>query len=286
MPHAPVNGVELYYEETGSGYPLVFCHEFAGSIESWEPQVRYFSRRYRCITWNARGYPPSGVPTDPDAYSEEQNLEDLRGLMDHLGLQQAHVVGLSQGGALTLKFGVAYPERCRSLVVAGAGTGSDNPDEWAGEAAANADRFQREGMEKAAESYGTAAGRVPLLRKDPRGFREFMLLLKQHSTLGSANVMRRVQGRRKGIYALEEQLPRMRVPTLVMVGDEDEPCLNVALFLKRRLPNAGLAIFPKSGHAINLEEPAWFNQFVLDFLTAVEQERWIARNAPIELPAW
>jgi pimeloyl-ACP methyl ester carboxylesterase len=236
------------------------------------------------VTYNVRGYPPSSVPEDRGQYSEEQNVEDLRGLLDHLGLLNAHIVGLSQGGALALKFGIKYPDRCRSLVVAGAGTGSGDPAQFARDSDENAARFEREGMEVAGLSYGSAPTRIPFLRKDPRGWAEFIQLLRKHSTPGSANTARGVQGRRKSIYAVEESLPDMRVPTLIMVGDEDEPCLDVALFLKRRLPNAGLAIFPKSGHTINIEEPALFNQQLLDFLSMVEHNRWIPRDAPYDLP--
>ena len=110
MPMARINGVELYYEQAGEGYPLVFSHEFPGDYRSWEAQVRYFTRRYRVIAWNYRGYPPSEVPSDPAAYSEERLIRDLYGLLRHLGVEQAHIAGLSMGGALTLKFGLAHPE--------------------------------------------------------------------------------------------------------------------------------------------------------------------------------
>ena len=124
MPMASVNGIKLYYEVTGSGYPLLFSHEFAGDYRSWEPQVRYFSRRYQVITYNARGYPPSDVPEPVDAYSQEQATDDIAGLMRHLGIAQAHLVGLSMGGYAVLHFGLRYPTLARSLVVAGCGYGS------------------------------------------------------------------------------------------------------------------------------------------------------------------
>ena len=71
MPFVDSGGVRLAYEETGRGYPVIFVHEFAGDLESWEPQLAHFARRYRCVAFNARGYPPSDVPSDPDAYSQE-----------------------------------------------------------------------------------------------------------------------------------------------------------------------------------------------------------------------
>jgi pimeloyl-ACP methyl ester carboxylesterase len=277
MPTARVNGVELYYEQTGEGYPLVFSHEFAGDYRSWENQVRFFSRRYRVVTWNYRGYPPSEVPSDPAAYTEEQLVEDLFGLLGQLGIAQAHIAGLSMGGAISLKLGIAHPEVCRSLTIAGAGSGTVDHEQFVREALAQADRFERE-PDSAFESYGRGPARLQLLRKDPRGWAEFLEQLKTHSPRGSANTFRGVQARRKTIFDVGEELARVDVPALIMIGDEDEPCLEPGFFMKRRMPNAGLVVFPKSGHAINLEEPALFNRFMLDFLTAVEQDRWLPRG--------
>src|SRR4030095_11957879 len=122
MPSVRVDdGVNLHYEESGRGVPLVFVHEFAGDHRSWHLQMRFFSRRYRTIAFNARGYPPSDVPEDPAAYSQVQAVEDIRGVLDHLKVGRAHVVGLSMGGYATLHFGLSHPERALSLVVAGAG---------------------------------------------------------------------------------------------------------------------------------------------------------------------
>lgn len=277
MPHAAVNGVELYYEEHGSGTPLVFSHEFAGSHESWAPQVRFFARRYRVITYNDRGYPPSTVPEDASAYSEEQSVADLRALLDHLGIERAHVAGLSMGGAIALKFGIAHPNRCLGVVAAGAGSGADDHEEWVRTGRETARRFE-EDWETIAAEYARGPARVQLLRKDPHGWREFADLFLKHSSQGAAKTFRGVQLVRRTIYEVEDDLRAMQPPVLIMVGDEDEPCLNPALFMKRRIPNAGLVILPKSGHGINLEEPDLFNRCMLDFLTAVEQGRWTPRD--------
>ena len=127
MPTFSSNGVEIYYQVAGEGYPLVMAHEFAGDITSWEPQVNYFSRRYRVITYCHRGYPPSEVPNDPEAYSQDLQVEDLYRLLQYLGIEQAHIGGLSMGGTLTVGFAIAHPEMCRSLVIASAGAGSPRP---------------------------------------------------------------------------------------------------------------------------------------------------------------
>src|SRR4030081_1548956 len=124
MPHVTTDdGVRLYYEDAGSGYPIVFVHEFAGDYRSYETQMRFFARRYRCIAFNARGYPPSDVPDDPKAYSQDQAAADILGLLDALGIAKAHVCGLSMGGYAVLHFGLRWPERVLSLVVGGAGYG-------------------------------------------------------------------------------------------------------------------------------------------------------------------
>ncbi|PKB78347.1 MAG: hypothetical protein BZY88_18780 [SAR202 cluster bacterium Io17-Chloro-G9] len=278
MPTFSANGVEVFYEVTGQGYPLVWSHEFGGDYRSWEPQVRFFSRRYQVITYCARGYPPSAVPEDPDAYSQNIAVEDLRLLMRHLGIDQAHIGGLSMGGSVALNFGIAHPEMAKSLVVAAAGSGSIDPEAFGRNCQATADRVQAQGMAALSEGYAHGAGRVQLLRKDPKGYEEFYQGLMSHSALGSASTFRGVQGKRPSIFSLEDKLHQLRVPTLVLIGDEDEPCIEPAIFMKRHIPTAGLAVFPQSGHAINLEEPDLFNRTVLDFLTAVEADRWPERD--------
>jgi pimeloyl-ACP methyl ester carboxylesterase len=280
MPRAFINGVNLYYEEDGHAVPMIFVHEFAGEARSWALQVEFFRRRYRTITFNARGYPPSDVPEDPAAYSQRQAVEDIRGLLDYLKIDKAHVVGLSMGGYATLQFGLLYPERALSLVVAGAGYGS-NPDEretFRRDCAAVADRFEREPMEEVAATYAMGPARVQFRDKDPQGWERFCELLKQQSGKGHALTMRGVQIRRESIYELGERMARLTVPTLIVAGDEDEPCLEPALYMKRTIATAGLLIIPRSGHTINLEEPDLFNRHVLDFLTAVEAGRWTPRN--------
>jgi pimeloyl-ACP methyl ester carboxylesterase len=280
MPMAPVNGITLYYEVTGSGYPLLFSHEFAGDFRSWESQVRYFSRRYQVITYNARGYPPSDVPQDVSAYSQAQAMEDIVGLMRYLQIPQAHLVGLSMGGYAVLHFGLQHPDMARSLVVAGCGYGSvaGQREKFHQDTAQVAQRLEREGMRAVAAVYAGGPTRVQFADKDPRGWREFADQLAEHSALGAALTMRGVQGQRPSVYELEAQMQQLRVPTLIVTGDEDEPCLEPGLFMKRAIPTAGLVVLPKCGHTINLEEPEAFNQVLSDFLTAVEAGKWGARN--------
>ena len=280
MPHAPTRGARLYYEETGSGHPIVFAHEFAADCRAWESQVRFFSRRYRCVTYNARGYPPSDVPTDDEGYRYVQQVEDLAALLRHLGILRAHVVGLSMGGFAALHFGLRHPEMATALVVAGCGSGAPRGDRerFKVDCEAAAARLLAEGMEPVARDLAVGATRVQLQNKDPRGWEEFTRHLAEHSAEGSALTLRNYQAIRPSLWDQEEELKKLAVPTLLAVGDEDEPCLEANLFLKRSIPTSGLWVAPKTGHAINLEEPEAFNRAVLDFFSTVECGRWEPRD--------
>lgn len=281
MPHLTTDdGVRLHYEETGSGTPVVFVHEFAGDSRSWEPQVRYLSRRYRCVTFNARGFPPSDVPPEVASYSQARARDDIRAVLDHLGLDKAHIVGLSMGGFATLHFGLAHADRARSLLVAGAGYGSEKAEreKFRAEAAAIADRLEQEGMAAFAEVYAVGPTRVQFQVKDPRGFAEFKAMLAEHSAGGAANTQLGVQRERPSIFDLGDQLARLTVPMLVVTGDEDWPCLAPGAFIKRTCPSAALLVVPNTGHAVNLEEPAAFNAALADFLAQVDAGRWPMRD--------
>ena len=287
MPHLKTSdGIRLYYEEAGEGEPIVFVHEFGGDMRSWEPQMRHFTRRYRCIAFNARGYPPSDVPESIDFYSQERAAQDIVEVLDHLGLAKAHIVGLSMGGFATLHFGLRTPDRALSLVAAGAGYGAEKEHEEYFRDVSNevAKQFEAQGSERFSHVYGMAASRSAFLVKDPRGWAEFRQHLGEHSAQGAALTMRGVQARRPSLYDLEDRFKAMRVPTLVIVGDEDDHCLQPGIFLKRTIPACGLAVLPKSGHTLNLEEPALFNQLVDDFLASVAQDRWAPRD-PRAAPA-
>ena len=277
MPKALVNGIQIYYESTGEGFPLILAHEFAGDFRSWEPQVRFFSRRYRVITYNARGYPPSDVPTDEDAYSQDIAVEDLRSLLEHLGIDKAHIGGLSMGGTLALNFGLAHPEMAESLIIAAAGSGSTDVDAWRENVAESSRGMEQHGMSYMYD-YSRGAARVQLLRKDPRGYREFADQFLSHSNLGSALTFRGVQGKRPPVFAIEDEMRALTVPSLIMLGDEDDPCIEPSIFMKSCIPTSGLVMFPQAGHAINLEDPDLFNRTVMDFLTAVEQGKWARRD--------
>jgi pimeloyl-ACP methyl ester carboxylesterase len=266
------DGVRLHYEEAGTGTPIVFVHEFAGDARSWEPQVRHFSRRYRCIAYCARGYPPSEVPQDFERYSQERARDDIRSVLDALKIDRAHIVGLSMGANATLHFGLTYPQRARSLTFAGGGYGSPPAThaQFQQASRANAETIRSKGMAHFADTYGRGPARVQLQKKDPRGFDEYLRQLAEHSQIGSANTMQGVQARRPSFYDMSAAIAKLQVPLLILTGDEDEPSIEASLMIKRTAPKAALAVLPASGHGINLEEPALFNQLLDDFLHQVE----------------
>ena len=279
MPHLTTDdGVKLYYEETGKGIPVVFVHEFAGDCRSWEQQVRHFGKYYRCIAFNARGYPPSDVPKDQEKYSQERARDDIRAVLDSLKIERAHIVGLSMGANATLHFGLTYPQRARSLTFAGGGYGSPPSAraKFQQDALANAQTIREKGMQHFADTYGRGPARLPLQRKDPRGFDEYLRQLAEHSVAGSANTMLGVQSRRPSFYDMTAEIARLPVPLLILTGDEDEPSIEASMMIKRTAPKAALAVLPKSGHGINLEEPALFNQLLDDFLHQVEARPEVA----------
>jgi pimeloyl-ACP methyl ester carboxylesterase len=281
MPYIKAHdGVRLYYEEAGRGTPILFVHEFLGEYRSWEAQVRHFSRRYRCIIYNARGYPPSDVPERVEDYSFEHQRAGIRAVLDQLKIDKAHVVGLSMGAFATFYFGMQWPERALSLTLAGIGSGSmpEGRAKFKQESEARATRLLAEGFEQQAESLCLSPTRVQLQNKDPRGFAEFLGMVRQHSAQGSALTLQGYQARRPRLQDFEEQMAACTVPTLIISGDEDEPCLDASLMLKRAMPSAGLALMPQTGHACNLEEPELFNRLCEQFFHQVESGQYRMRD--------
>jgi 3-oxoadipate enol-lactonase len=280
MPYATARDTtRLYYEEAGSGSPILFVHEFAAGYASWEPQMRYFARRHRCITYSARGYTPSETPA-ADAFTYQHFRDDVLAVLDHLGIERAHFVGLSMGAYSALQVGLHRPERVLSLTLAGIGTGSEPAriEAFREGTQRNARAFETLGSPEVARIYGGSPNRIPFKVKDPRGFQEFVDALSRHDAQGSAHTQRGFQGGRPSLYALEDQIRQLTLPVLVIVGDEDDACIGPSLFLKAHVPASGLAMFPKTGHILNLEEPALFNETLERFLALAEAGRWPPRD--------
>src|SRR5580700_5299524 len=281
MPYAVTSdNVRLYFEEAGTGTPVIFLHEFAADNTNWEPQMRYFSRGHRCIAYSARGYAPSDVPPSAEAYSYKHFYTDALAVLDHLGIAKAHLVGLSMGSYSSLQIGLNATHRALSMTLAGIGSGSslENLEAFHKQCRENAEQFEKLGSAEVAKVTREAPGRIPFLVKDPRGHADFYAALARHDSKGSANTMRGFQGGRPSIYTLTEAIQKVPTPALIICGDEDDACVEPSLFLKKHLPAAGLTFFPKSGHVLNLEEPALFNEMVERFIALVEAGRWPVRD--------
>jgi 3-oxoadipate enol-lactonase len=281
MPYATTpDNVKLYYEEAGTGTPILFIHEFASDWRGWEPQMREFGKRHRCITYSARGYTPSDVPDDPNAYTYKHVMRDAVAVLDHLKIDSAHLIGLSMGGYTCLQVALNHSDRVRSMVLAGAGSGSERwyTGNFHKHSRAIGDQFEGESAAAVARTYGMSASRIPFLIKDPRGYAEFTSRLAEHDAKGSAHTSRGFQGGRPSLYGFEAEMKALQTPALIVVGDEDDRCIEPGLFLKQALPASGLVMFPKTGHVVNLEEPDLFNRVVGQFLTRVEAGRWSARD--------
>ena len=278
------DGTRLYYEEVGEGTPIVFVHEYAGDYRSFEAQMRYFSRAHRCVAYSQRGYPPSDVPEQAARYGQDIARDDVVAVMDALKIDKAHVVGHSMGAYTALHVGIDYPERCISVVAAGCGWGS-TPDAKKREAmkalaAETGKMFAEEGIASAAAKYADAPMRHAQKHKDPRGHAEFSRRLAEHSALGHAQTMFNLQLKRPTLWEMEDKLKRFSVPLLVIVGDEDDPCIDGSVFLKRTAPTAGLLVIPRSGHNIPSEEPAMFNAALADLFASAQAGRWLAHKPP------
>lgn len=273
MSKVEINGVSIAYEVKGTGFPLIFSHEFAGDMVSWERQVEYFSRNYRVITFNTVGYSPSDVPDDLTLYEYDYQISYIKGILDHLAIDSAHVAGLSMGSQAALGFGIKYPHITKSLVIAGAGTGTTNTSAFKVDAEKRALILETEGM-NGLRDYTNGTTRSRFLQRDPEAWQRFADGFLAHSSKGSANTLRGYQARRPSLYDLKDELVKLNVPTLIIVGDEDDPCIQPALFMKEAIPRSGLLMMPQTGHAVNIERPEEFNSALDHFYAEVFNGGW------------
>jgi pimeloyl-ACP methyl ester carboxylesterase len=226
MPYVEANGAKLCFEESGCGYPIIFVHEFASDMRGWEAQFQHFSRSYRCIAYNARGYPPSDVPQDAACYSWEFAVDDIAAVMCGLSIERAHFVGLSMGGYAALQFGLRHPEKVSAIVAASVGSGShpSHRDVWLRETSVLARIFIDHGMVAMAERMARGPTRIQLKNKDPKSWQKFVARLLELSPRGLSHTMARCQALRPSLHDLRDQFSEMTNPVLLAVGDEDIPC--------------------------------------------------------------
>jgi len=285
MPHITSHdGTRLYYEEAGTGIPVVFVHEFAADYRTWEPQMQRFARSHRCVTYSQRGYPPSDIPDDPDKYLQDKFRDDVIALMDALKIDKAHVVGHSMGAMTALHVGIKIPQRCISVVAAGCGYGSSGDPKVVEESRAlsrqNGKMFIELGMEKGAKQYADGPTRQSQKYKDPRGYAHFLKMLSEHSALGHSLTMLNLQAKRPTLWDMAADLKKFKPPLLIIVGDEDEWCVDASVFLRRTAPTAGLFVVPRTGHTITSEEPDKFNAALAELFAEAEEGRWLSHKPP------
>jgi pimeloyl-ACP methyl ester carboxylesterase len=263
------DGTKLYFEMRGTGVPIVFLHEVPGSCRSFDLQVGALEAKFQCIACNARGYPPSDVPPSVDAYSEEISVTDVGAVLDAANLKDAHVVGVSMGSSSALHFALREPSRVRSLILCAIGSGSDlTPDQHAANMEATAQKIEASNQQTLGATLGSF--RQHISQRNPAAFRTFQEVAATLSPLGLANTLRGNQKRRKPIYAHQARLATMTTPTLVIVGDEDPPCIKPSRFLHETIPGARLETIPRGGHSINLEEPETFNRLVGELASSID----------------
>jgi pimeloyl-ACP methyl ester carboxylesterase len=270
------DGIKLHARSAGSGTPLVFVHEFSGDARSWDLQIGFFSRYYHCTAYCARGYPPSDVPAALGAYDQTRAAENVADVVRAVCDGPAHIVGLSMGGFAALHFALRHPQLARSLVIAGVGYGAkpEQQKDYGISMQREADHAEAIGMQAFARKLADSSYAQCLRSKDETGWRRFAEQLGEHSVTGMAMTLRGVLAKRPSLWHLADALRGLDLPILLLIGDEDAPCLEPNMFLKAALPDAALCIMPRAGHLLNLEEPAFFNEIVFRFLTAVERGRW------------
>jgi pimeloyl-ACP methyl ester carboxylesterase len=275
MPQAKTaDGTSLYYESQGSGPAIIFVHELAGTCHSFDLQVAALKGSYRCITFNARGYPPSDVPSAVDSYSQDIAASDIGAVLDAAGEKDAHVMGVSMGSAAALQFTIAHPGRVRSAILCSIGSGSDaKPDEYVANMEAMAARVEKNGMDQIRQNFTASPARQKLKEKSPAEYQKFLADLERFSVQGLTNTMRGVQKRRPPLYTHKDQIAALRVPALVVLGGIDQGCEKPSHFLAETLPGARLEILPNTGHGVNIEEPDRVNRMVAEFVGAVEAKR-------------
>jgi pimeloyl-ACP methyl ester carboxylesterase len=268
MPLINLENIRLYYEEHGRGPALVLAHGNACGVRSWDPQLRALADHYRVIVYDGRGHGLSEAPREPSAYSQQHMVDDLWGLMDHLGLDTAALGGLSMGGNVVLNFAFAHPERVSALILADTGAGSDDTARMLTRSLQGADVLESGGLEAYVDwamshpAFARFASRGP---EQERFIRSCLMTNRAH---GIALSTRGVQAKRSPIYALEPQLRGLEMPVLLIVGEHDDACLPVHGFMGRTIPNAAHHVLPDAGHLTNLEAPEAFNRLVIQFLDA------------------
>jgi pimeloyl-ACP methyl ester carboxylesterase len=253
MTRARLNGIELDYQASGSGPAVLLSHGYSATRHMWDDQHAALGEQHRVISWSMRGHGETESPADPAQYSADLTVADMRALLAHLGVERAVIGGLSLGGYVSLAFYLAHPEMVRALVICDSGPGYRSADAraaWNQRAQERAAALEARGLEALGKS---------------REVRESLGL--HRSAQGLAHAAR-------GMLAQEgsrviDGLSRIAVPTLIIVGDQDQPFLAPCEYMAKKIPGARLEVIRGAGHSSNLDQPEAFNRVLLDFLASL-----------------
>lgn len=269
MPHAQVDDIRIHYERAGASEPaLIFVHAYPTNCTLWHKQMSALSAKRGTLAYDVRGFGRSDVPESPSAYSQDRSVADLLGLLNALNIRKPAICGLSMGGNIALNFALKHPDRVGALIAADTGAGSDDATVFAQATNSWADLAERGGIDAFAAAilanpiFGEYAERGAAERDYLRG------LILANTVRGVAHTARYVLAKRPTINSLVPRLQKLPVPTLVIVGAKDEPCIAPGETMAKNIPRAQLAVIPKTGHFNNLEEPEQFNRLLEDFLSA------------------
>ena len=245
-------GVKIYYEDHGSGDPVLLTHGYSATSRMWLGQVHSWSEQYRVITWDMRGHGQSDSPDDPALYSEEHTVDDMAAILDECGVQRAVIGGLSLGGYMSLAFNLKYVSRVRAMMLFDTGPGYKNDvarEGWNENARRRAAVFEDRGLEALGAS-------------------EEVRVSSHSSAMGLAHAARgmltQVDDR------IIRSLPEIAVPVLVLVGAQDKPFLGATDYMALKIPDATKVIIADAGHAANINQPEKFNQAALSFMSGLQ----------------
>ncbi|MCH8813644.1 MAG: alpha/beta fold hydrolase [Chloroflexi bacterium] len=249
MPYIERSSVRIYYEDNGSGPPILLSHGYGATSAMWGGQVAEFADRYRLITWDMLGHGESDSPADATLYSEAETLADMAAILDEVKVSKAVVGGLSLGGYMSLAFHRTHPERVHGLLLFDTGPGYRNPDgreAWNDRAERRALSFEKNGLasvEKGGQEVRMSRHRSAQgLAHSARG------MLKQFDS------------------SVIDSMAEIGVPTLVLIGERDTPFIAATDFMAAKIPGATKVVIPDAGHAANIDQPKKFNEAVATFL--------------------
>jgi pimeloyl-ACP methyl ester carboxylesterase len=244
------DGVEIYYETHGEGPTILLSHGFSATSMMWQGQIDALSQNHRLVTWDMRGHGRSASPEDPALYSQAHTVADMTAILDHLNVDKAIIGGLSLGGYMSLAFHAEHPERVSALLIIDTGPGYNSDkgrDAWNRTAMATAKGLEQNGLAALTNRSGEMAA------EQHRSAEGLALAARGMLTQNDAGVI--------------SSLTEIQVPSLVLVGEQDEPFLKATDYMAAKIPNATKVVIPDAGHAANIDQPGRFNAAVKDFLS-------------------